>query len=89
MIRIQKITTFMFLLTASALSAQEQLSLGECYSLVTKNYPLAKQSSLLAKQNKLDVAVINTAKLPTLNLSAQASYQSDVTELPISLPGVT
>ena len=89
MIHIQKITTFIFLLVASSVIAQEQLSLDECYSLVTKNYPLAKQNSLLAKQNNLDVAVINTAKLPTLNFSAQASYQSDVTKLPISLPGVT
>ena len=89
MIHIKKISTFIFLLMASMAVAQEQLSLEECYSLVTKNYPLAKQSSLLAKQNNLDVAVINTAKLPTLNFSAQASYQSDVTELPISLPGVT
>ena len=89
MIHIQKIITFIFLLVASSVIAQEQLSLDECYSLVTKNYPLAKQNSLLAKQNDLDVAVINTAKLPTLNFSAQASYQSDVTELPISLPGVT
>ncbi len=89
MIQLQKITIFIFLLIASSVSAQEALSLDECYSLVTKNYPLAKQSGLLAKQNNLEVAVINTAKLPTLNFSAQASYQSDVTELPIKLPNIT
>lgn len=87
--RIQKITTFIFLLIATTVIAQEQLSLDECYLLVTKNYPLAKQKSLLAKQNNLDVAAINTAKLPMLNFSAQASYQSDVTKLPIALPNIT
>ncbi len=86
---MKKISTFIISLIAFAAIAQEQLSLDECYSLVTKNYPLAKQHSLLAKQNDLDVAVINIAKLPTLNFSAQASYQSDVTELPITIPNVT
>lgn len=86
---MKKISTFIISLIAFTAIAQEQLSLDECYSLVTKNYPLAKQHSLLAKQNDLDVAVINIAKLPTLNFSAQASYQSDVTELPIIIPNVT
>ena len=70
-------------------SAQEKLSLEECYTLVNKNYPLAKQQDLLTKQNELDLAVIKTEKLPTLDFSAQATYQSDVIKLPITIPGVT
>ena len=86
---MKKINTFILSMIAFTAIAQEQLSLDECYSLVTKNYPLAKQHGLLAKQNDLDVTVIKIAKLPTLNFSAQASYQSDVTELPITIPNVT
>jgi len=69
--------------------SQKQLSLDECYNLVNKNYPLAKQTELFAKQNKLDVALIKTEKLPQLNVEAQASYQSDVTSIPIVIPGST
>jgi hypothetical protein len=37
----------------------------------------------------LEIEAINKAKLPTIDLNAQATYQSDVTSLPISLPNVT
>lgn len=63
--------------------AQQRISLQECYSLVTQNYPLAKQSQLLETQYQLDAEAIATAKLPQLNLDAQATYQSDVIEVPI------
>ena len=63
--------------------AQKSITLEECYSLVTQNYPLAKQSQLLEMQYQLDAEAISTAKLPQLNLDAQATYQSDVIEVPI------
>lgn len=63
--------------------AQQSITLEECYSLATQNYPLAKQSQLLETQYKLDADAISTAKLPRLNLDAQATYQSDVIEIPI------
>ena len=63
--------------------AQERITLEECYTLVSQNYPLAKQSQLLEAQNKLDTEVISTSKLPKLSLDAQATYQSDVIEVPI------
>ncbi len=63
--------------------AQETITLQQCYELVTVSYPLAKQTSLLETQNQLDKEVISKAKLPQLNLDAQATYQSDVIEIPI------
>jgi len=63
--------------------AQQRITLEECYNLAIQNYPLAKQSQLLETQHQLDAEVITTAKLPQLNLDAQATYQSDVIEVPI------
>ncbi|OYX28155.1 MAG: transporter [Flavobacteriales bacterium 32-35-8] len=63
--------------------AQQSITLEQCYELVAKNYPLAKQSQLLEAQNKLDADVIATSKLPQFSLDAQATYQSDVIEVPI------
>jgi outer membrane protein TolC len=63
--------------------AQQNISLEECYSLVALNYPLAKQTELLQTQSQLDADAISTAKLPQFNLDAQATYQSDVIEVPI------
>ena len=84
----QQIIILLFLFSLT-LSAQETISLEECYTLVNKNYPLAKQQHLLTKQNELDLAVINTKKLPQVDFSAQATYQSDVTSIPIVIPGST
>ncbi len=67
--------------------AQEKINLETCYILVQKNYPLAKQNDLLAKQNQLDLEVINTEKLPKFDFLLQATYQSDVTQMPIAIPG--
>jgi len=86
---MKKLSLFIILLSVLSINAQEKLNLEECYELVNKNYPLAKQNDLLSKQNDLDLEVINTAKLPKLDLSAQATYQSDVTELPIAIPNIT
>ncbi|MEY8020894.1 TolC family protein [Muriicola sp. SD30] len=70
-------------------AAQETLTLDECFKLVTENYPSAKQSELLKNQVRLDIEAIQKGKLPKLDINAQATYQSDVTSLPLQLPNVT
>lgn len=69
--------------------AQQTITLDECFTLVTNNYPLAKQSILLDEQSRLDIEAMNKGKLPKLDVNAQATYQSDVTSLPIQIPNVT
>jgi outer membrane protein TolC len=54
-----------------------------------KNYPLAKQTGLLAQKSAIEIASLKTAKLPKIDLNAQATYQSEVTGLPVPLPNVT
>lgn len=70
-------------------AAQETLSLDECFDLVAENYPLAKQSGLLENQVQIDIDALQKGKLPKLDVNAQATYQSDVTSLPLQLPNVT
>lgn len=80
---MKRLTLIFISITAFTSYAQQRITLKECYNLVTKNYPLAKQSQLLETQYQLDADAISTAKLPQLNLDAQATYQSDVIEVPI------
>ncbi|UMB59404.1 TolC family protein [Lutibacter sp. A80] len=85
-----KKTLFLLILFFSQiLFSQEKLNLETCYFLLNKNYPLAKQKDIFAKQNNIDLAAIATKKLPKLELSAQTTYQSDVTKMPISIPNIT
>ena len=71
------------LLTSTILWSQQQISLDECYDLVAVNYPIAKQSYLLEKKNALELEVIGNEKLPQLDFNAQATYQSQVINVPI------
>ena len=85
---MKRIIIILILLFPIAIVAQQILTLQECYELATANYPLAKQSQLLATQNQLDQDVISKLKLPQLHLDAQATYQSDVIEVPIPNAGI-
>jgi outer membrane protein TolC len=86
---MKKISTLLLLLLTFSSFSQEKLSLDTCYEMVSKNYPLVKQYDLFTQQHDLDVAVLKTEKLPQLDFSAQATYQSDVTSIPVMIPGST
>lgn len=79
---------YIALLLSFSVVAQDQISLEDCYQLVDKNYPLVKQQSLLEHQNAYDLEAIKTQSLPQLNLAAQATYQSEVTQVPIPNMGI-
>lgn len=67
-------------------NAQQKLSLEQCYELAAKNYPIAKQDLLLSQKSALEINTITLGRLPKIDLNAQSTYQSAVTELPIRLP---
>lgn len=71
------------------LSAQQVLTLEECYVLAEKNYPLAKQSALLEEKLNSEIKILEKEKLPKLDINAQATYQTDVIEFPIQIPNTT
>lgn len=73
---------------SATMVSQQTITLQECYELATTNYPLAKQSQLLESQNELEKEVLSKTKLPQLILDAQATYQSDVIEVPIPNSGI-
>lgn len=65
-----------------------QLSIEECYTLARQNYPLVKQAELIAKTAAYSIENAAKGYLPQFNISGQASYQSDVTKIPIRIPGM-
>ena len=82
------ITTILFLIFSIASYSQQKLTIEECYALAEKNYPLAKQINLLQQKSTYEIDALNKAKLPKIDLNAQATYQSHVIGLPTTLPGV-
>jgi len=72
-----------------SLKSQTVISIDSCYNLLLKNYPLAKQFELLSKENELQTSNIKKVYLPQLSINGQATYQSDVTSVPVKIPGNT
>lgn len=66
-------------------SAFGQLSIDQCQEKARKNYPQIKQYSLIEQTGAYNISNANKGYLPQLSFSAQATYQSDVTEIPASL----
>ena len=79
---------YLFLLYCFSMNAQT-LTLQQCYQLARENYPLIKRNDLLAKSKDYTVEKASKAWLPQINILGQATYQSDVTQLPIKLPNAT
>lgn len=66
-----------------------QVSLGECREAARLNYPLILQYKLLDLTKDYRIENINRAYLPQISISAKATFQSEVTKVPINVPGMT
>lgn len=64
------------------------LNLQKAYELAEKNYPVTKQSRLIEQTASLSIDNLSKGFLPQVTLSGQATYQSDVTKVPVNLPGI-
>ncbi|MEP6711286.1 MAG: TolC family protein [Ferruginibacter sp.] len=68
--------------------AQQTLSLFEAYELAQQNYPLIRQRDLLKQTADITIDNLGKGYLPQFSLSGQATYQSEVTQVNIPIPGV-
>lgn len=82
------ITSAFFLACCWTLQAQD-ISLDSCYAMAQRNFPLVKQYALLDKSLGYSVSNANKGYLPQLTIAGQATYQSDVTKIPVALPGLS
>src|SRR5688572_19952504 len=73
----------------TGLIAQRQLTIEECYEKARQNFPMIKQKDLLIKSGEFNVANARSGYLPQVAIYGQATYQSDVTKVPIEVPGFT
>ena len=68
---------------------QQAITLEECYRLTRENYPNLENADLLQEITALNKENIGTNYLPQVTLNGQATYQSDVTKVDISMPNVS
>ncbi|QGY46004.1 hypothetical protein GM418_20715 [Maribellus comscasis] len=78
----------LLLLPTQLAFAQQDILLNNCYNWARENYPNLKQAEIWEEITSLKKENIKTNYLPQLTLNGQATYQSDVTSVNISMPGI-
>ena len=73
---------------ATSVTTEPPLTLNQCYALVQAHAPLRRQQVLNDAQAANNQARLTTQlRLPQVAINGQASYQSEVTKIPIDVPG--
>ena len=83
-----KRTILSFSFVLAAMLAHAQLTLEECQHSAQTNYPLVRQYGLIEKAREYNLENAGKGYLPQFTLSGKATYQSDVTKLPVDVPGI-
>ena len=86
---MMKALRFLILLASGICFGQQSLALQDAYDLARENYPLIKRTSLIEKTRDYNLENISKGWLPQINIIGQASYQNEVTKIPITLPNLT
>lgn len=69
-------------------AAHAQTTLDECIGWAYDNYPQIKELSLIEMTKGIDLKNAAYAWLPHLNISGKATWQSEVVEMPMDIPGM-
>ena len=81
------LTGLMALLFGTAFTQAGKISLTECYQWAGEADPRTANDQTLQQITRLELDNLEATRLPSLDLNGQVSYQSDVVELPIEMPG--
>jgi outer membrane protein TolC len=75
---------------AQLVAAQEisMLSLEKAYTQAQQNYPLIKQRDLITQTSTITIENLARGFLPQAVFNGQATYQSEVTQVKVPIPGV-
>ena len=86
---MKKLTITTIAIALSSLCfAQSRITIEECYGKARDNYPLIKQLGLVEKTKDYNIDNVSKGYLPQLMFSSKATYQSDVTKIPIDLSAI-
>ncbi|HNR07845.1 MAG TPA: TolC family protein [Saprospiraceae bacterium] len=87
---LKRFVLALFLIQAVVLTgfSQNRVSLVDLYAAIEKNHPYQRMAAI-AKSTEENQKKINAlSRIPQASFLGQASWQSDVTEIPVVLPGL-
>lgn len=92
LIKTAALFVIILLLNSGAHTQSDQIhsiTIEDCYEWARSNYPLVRQMDIIKKSAQYNLSNASHGNLPLISLNGQASYQSDVTKLPIEIPNMT
>lgn len=81
----QFILNYLLLICLPVATFGQSITLDECQAKAKANYPLVKQYGLIEQTAQYNISNANKGYLPQFTLSAKATHQSDVTQIPAIL----
>ncbi|MEZ0607393.1 TolC family protein [Fibrella sp. WM1] len=93
MVKTRKLFIPLCLLAVSGLAQPappgNRITLSDCYTAAQANYPLLRQQGIIQQTGELAInSLQQNRRLPQVLVNGQATWQSDVTRLPIELPNL-
>ena len=85
---MRRFLVYLFFTMLVEFSYGQELSLDSCQSMARRNHPLLRQAGIIDQISDLRQQNIEILNLPQFDLTARASWQSDVTKLTLKIPGV-
>lgn len=86
---MNKLSQIFIIIAFCNFSISAQTTLQTCIELAEKNSPQAQLLPLVKEAENVQIGALNKNFLPQMSLGGQATWQSAVTSLPISLPNIT
>jgi outer membrane protein TolC len=85
---MKRLTLLLILTICLIVDTFSQLTIEQCQEKARSNYPLIKKYNLIEQTKNYDLSNAQKSYLPQLQVSAKATYQSSVVEIPIKIPGL-
>ncbi len=82
----QLIIVFLLVAQVSIAQQKDSLDIFKCFEAVEANHPLAGEKPIIDEQTRLKINNLRSQWYPSLEMNAQASYQSEVVEIDVNLP---
>lgn len=83
---MKKLAIILMLLAQASYAQEDTLDLFGCLEAVEEHHPTTEQKPVIHQQTQLKLKNLRSKWYPSLDVNAQASYQSDVVQIDMDLP---
>lgn len=83
---MKRTTLVFFIILGWVVCAHGQLTLEACQEKARANFPLVRQFELIQRSTAYNISNAGKGYLPQASIMARATYQSEVTQIPVNIP---